>query len=155
MITLTELSQRTNIDTATLRRWCQTGKLPGTKYGKTWLVDETKIGDLKRDTRGRTMKTIDDLQDLTGHEAGAILYSDGAIWIGNWVGIPGIPRNLELVGAIGLGEDLSNARRVAAPAEAKAAMRDHEREQGDKPSYAGFRAWEVADVVVVVQNRWN
>ena len=101
------------------------------------------------------MKTYEDLQELTGHESGAIRYSDGAIWIGNWTQVQGIPRLLEPIGMIGLGETLT-ARRFPVPAEVKKAMQDHEWNQGaEAVSEKGFSAWLVnGDTVVVVQENW-
>jgi hypothetical protein len=98
-------------------------------------------------------RTYDNLQELTGHEAGAILHSNGEIVITNWAGIPGIPREFA-TGMIGLGEELS-AKRCATPAAVKRAMREHEREQGTDPSRTGFRSWQVGEVVVTINTNWN
>lgn len=99
------------------------------------------------------MATCDTLQELTRHESGAIQYSDGAIWIGNWTGIDGIPRTFA-TGIIGLGESLT-AHVCAAPRAAIRAMQAHEREQGTPVSRAGFRAWRVNDdTVITVNHAW-
>jgi len=101
---------------------------------------------------------MNSLQELTGHESGAVLYSDGTIWIGNWTSISGIPRMFgygPYETSIGLGEDLSAAKRCKAPDEVKKAMRQHDKAQtGLTSPRTGFRAWTVADVVVVIQGDW-
>ncbi len=99
-------------------------------------------------------QTYSDLQELTGHESGAVQYSDGNIWVGNWVGISGIPR-LFATGMIGLGETLT-AIPCDVPEEVKQAMNDHEREQGTEVSAEGFTAWEVngGEAIVVIQGDW-
>ena len=95
------------------------------------------------------------LQDITGHESGAVLFPESdEIIICNWTQVNGIPR-MFLTGLLGLGEDLSGAKRVAVPPRVKRAMQEHEREQGSSPpSKSGFRAWRVAVVVVVIQEDW-
>lgn len=94
------------------------------------------------------------LQDATGRESGAVQYSDGSIWIGNWCSIEGIPR-LFATGTIGLGEDLSDTHRCDLPVDVIAAMLDHERSQGDVVSNtADFSAITVAGVVVVTSSKW-
>ena len=103
------------------------------------------------------MKTYSDLQELTGHESGVIQYSYGEIWIGNWTGVSGIPRQfISLPGSpmIGLGETLT-AKRCAAPKAVIKTMQQHERDNGDTVSTTGFRAWEVnGDTSIVVQADW-
>lgn len=98
------------------------------------------------------MAKADSLQELTRQESGAVQYSDGTIWIGNWTGIEGIPRAF-VTGMIGLGEPLT-ARVCAAPRDVVRAMQEHEREQETEVSRTGFRAWRVNDVVVVVNRAW-
>jgi excisionase family DNA binding protein len=44
LMTLTEVSERVGLDTSRLRVLIGQGRLPATKYGKTWLVKE---GDVK------------------------------------------------------------------------------------------------------------
>ncbi|GJQ37494.1 MAG: hypothetical protein DYG87_03750 [Anaerolineae bacterium CFX3] len=99
-------------------------------------------------------RTYDDLQELTGHESGAVQYGDGSIWIGNWTGINGIPR-LFATGTIGLGGTLT-AVPCNVPEDVELAMNDHEREQGTEVSTEGFAAWEVngGEVIVVTQSEW-
>jgi hypothetical protein len=95
------------------------------------------------------------LQDITGHESGAVYWPEsGEIIICNWSNIDGLPRIFATGALIGLGEDLSGARRVAAPAAVKRAMQAHEREQGTPVSKTGFRALAVAGAVVVTQEGW-
>lgn len=102
------------------------------------------------------------LQDLTGHESGAILFGNGDILICNWSSLDGIPRVGPFGGLIGIPERLT-ARRVAVPREVKIAMQQHEREQGARRvSQKGFRGWKVFSnilgretVTVVVQDDWH
>ena len=98
-------------------------------------------------------KTYSSLQELTGYEAGAVLYANGDIWIGNWSSIEGLPRIFAFT-TIGLGEDLIGTR-CRVPSEAKRAMQLHEQEQGTNISRSGFRAWKVNEAIVVVQEDWN
>lgn len=100
------------------------------------------------------MKTYKTLQELTSHESGAVLYQDGEVIICNWSQVYGLPR-LFVGEVVGLGEPL-RAVRCAVPAEARRAMREHEREQGaETPSRMGYKAWRVNDeAVVVVQEDW-
>jgi hypothetical protein len=98
-------------------------------------------------------QTYNDLQELTGHESGAVQYGDGEILICNWTQVQGIP-HLFVTGIIGLGETLT-AIPCDVPEEVKQAMNEHEREQGTEASTAGFSAWKVSDeVIVVIQNDW-
>lgn len=97
--------------------------------------------------------TYRSMQEITGHEAGAVCWPGGEIWIGNWVGIEGLPRGL--AGAwIGMGEDLT-AEACAVPSEAIAALNEHEIAQGSEPSKSGFHAWQVNEAVIVIQDDWN
>lgn len=96
--------------------------------------------------------TSQTLQEITGHESGAVQYEDGSIWIGNWSSIEGIPRQF-VTGMIGLGETLT-AKKCAVPQSVRQAMNEHEREQGTEVSRSGFRAWRVNDTIVVVQSDW-
>ena len=99
-------------------------------------------------------KTFSNLQELTGHESGAIQYSDGTIWIGNWSGIEGMPRELSPIGMIGLGEPLT-AERCSVPIEVKLAMQGHERGQGTPVNSNDFCSWRVnGDTVVTIQDDW-
>jgi hypothetical protein len=100
-------------------------------------------------------KIYQNLQDLTGHESGAVLFEEsGEILICNWSQVQGIPR-VFVTGIIGLGEPLT-AVPCAVPKEVKRAMNDHEREQGAEVSKNGFRAWRVnGKVIVVTQANWH
>ena len=98
------------------------------------------------------MKIYTNLQELTGHESGAVLYPGGEIWVGNWAGIAGLPRQF-ITGLIGLGEPLA-AERCATPIPVMYAMQDHERAQDGEVSKSGFRAWKVNDSTVVIQKGW-
>ena len=53
MITLAEASTRTGIEASWLRRLVLDGRLPGTKIGKTWLVDERDVAAISRQSRPR------------------------------------------------------------------------------------------------------
>lgn len=98
-------------------------------------------------------ETYTDLQELTGHESGAVLFANGEILICNWTQVNGIPR-VFATGLIGLGETLT-AVPCEVPEEVKRAMNDHEREQGTEASTEGFSAWRVNDeITVVIQNDW-
>lgn len=100
-----------------------------------------------------TEETYKDLQELTGHESGAVQYSDGEILICNWTQVQGIPR-MFATGLIGLGETLT-AEACEVPEEVKQAMNEHEREQGSEASTEGFTAWRVnGEVTVVTQYEW-
>ncbi|NOH04677.1 MAG: hypothetical protein HND47_23255 [Chloroflexi bacterium] len=101
-----------------------------------------------------TEETYRDLQELTGHESGALLFANGDILICNWTQVQGIPR-MFATGLIGLGETLT-AEPCEVPDEVKRAMNEHEREQGaDAVSTEGFTAWRVNDeVTVVTQCGW-
>lgn len=97
------------------------------------------------------MKT---LQEITNHESGAVYFPEsGEILICNWTQVNGIPRTIA-TGLIGLGEDLSGAKRAAVPPAVKRAMQDHEREQETQVNKTGFQAWNVAGVTVVIQKGW-
>ena len=102
-------------------------------------------------------KTYRNLQDLTGHESGAVQYENDGIWIGNWSGFDGIPRSFAS-STIGLGEKMT-AEKCRVPNDVKEAMQAHEAqelEQGaDSVNVTGFSAWEVNDAVVVVQDDWH
>lgn len=98
---------------------------------------------------------ITSLQDLTGHESGAVLYPESdEIWIGNWSSIEGLPREFA-TGTIGLGEQL-HAKRCAVPASVKSAMQNHEREQKTDVSKTGFAAWSInkGTAIAVIQYDW-
>lgn len=100
-----------------------------------------------------TEETYSDLQELTGHESGAVQYADGEILVCNWTQVQGIPR-MFATGLIGLGETLTAAP-CEVPEEVQQAMNEHEREQGTNASTEGFTAWRVNDeVTVVIQNEW-
>lgn len=100
-----------------------------------------------------TEETYSDLQELTGHESGAVQYADGEILVCNWTQVQGIPR-MFATGLIGLGETLT-AIPCEVPEEVKQAMNDHEREQESEASQGGFTAWRVNDeITIVVQNEW-
>lgn len=100
-----------------------------------------------------TEETYSDLQELTGHESGAVQYADGEILVCNWTQVQGIPR-MFATGLIGLGETLT-AVPCEVPEEVQQAMNEHEREQGTNASTEGFTAWRVNDeVTVVIQNEW-
>ena len=92
------------------------------------------------------------LYEITQHESGAVQYADGRIWIGNWVGVPGIP-HLFAATTIGLGEELT-AKICAVPQAVIQAMQQHEFARGDEPSKTGFLAWAVNDSIVVTHNEW-
>lgn len=115
---------------------------------------ENVSGTIENLVRGEMKRTYSNLQDLTRHEAGAVLYGNGEIWIGNWSSINGIPRELDPLGTIGLGEEL-NAAPCAVPPTVKQAMIHHERENGGDGARSGYHAWQVNDVIVVVQDAWN
>lgn len=51
--------------------------------------------------------TGETLQDITGHESGAVVWDDGSVWVGNWSGCKGLPRALGPIDGIGLGEGLA------------------------------------------------
>lgn len=108
----------------------------------------------------RPMTTFETLQEITGHEAGAVVYHTGDVWVGNWTQIAGIPREF-VAGSIGLGETLT-ATPCQVPSEAIHAMRQHITAQGDEPvdeSVYSYSAWEVTagneTVTVVVSQGWN
>jgi hypothetical protein len=93
------------------------------------------------------------LEEITRHESGAIQYSDGAIWIGNWAGMVGIPR-LFATGMIDWPEALYRER-VAAPKEVVQAMRMHAIEVSGDDYKTGYKAWAVnGDTIVVVHKEW-
>lgn len=109
------------------------------------------------DTKGkRTMieENYNDLQELTGHESGAVQYADGAILVCNWTQVQGIPR-MCATGLIGLGETLT-AVSCDVPDAVKQAMTEHEREQGADANTEAFAcAWRVNDeITVVTQSDW-
>lgn len=100
------------------------------------------------------------LQEITGHEAGAVVYSDGSIWIGNWTGIQGVPRAFA-TGMLGLGEDLTaDARRVAVPSDVKRAMRAWAAAFGGDAPTTGYRARRRRvvggheEIIVVTHHEW-
>jgi hypothetical protein len=104
--------------------------------------------------------TYETLQDITGHEAGAVVYHTGDVWVGNWTQIAGVPREF-VTGSIGLGETLT-AMPTDVPREAIHAMRQHVADQGDEPvdeAKYPYSAWEVTagneTVTVVVCQGWN
>lgn len=108
----------------------------------------------------KRMTTYDTLQEITGHEAGAVVYSTGDVWIGNWTQIAGIPREF-VAGSIGLGETLT-ATPTDVPHEAIHAMRQHVAAQGEEPideTEYPYSAWEVTasneTVTVVTCAGWN
>ena len=99
------------------------------------------------------MKIYNDLQELTGHESGAIKYNGGEMIICNWAGIEGLPRQFA-TGLISLGEKLT-AKRCAAPRDVIKAMQAHEIYMDTAISKTGFRAWLVNDkAIVVIQQDW-
>ncbi len=97
------------------------------------------------------------LETITGHEAGAVMYSDGQILIGNWSGIEGLPRVMNFGSGelIGLGGKLE-AKPTLVPKEMKLAMQKYETSRGLHESKDGFCAWNInnGDAVVVVQKGW-
>jgi len=119
-------------------------------YGSQTIVIEMAIDRLYQ--QEVIMDTIDDLQDLTGHESGAIQYSDGTTIITNWVGITGIPRHFAM-GMVGLGEKL-NAKRIAPPDDIIQAMQQHDVDDDCDPTEDGYHAWQVNDVIVVTNDGW-
>lgn len=100
------------------------------------------------------MREIKDLQELTGQESGAILFQSGEIWIGNWVGIQGIPREFA-TGTVGLGEDLSTAYPVEPDQGVIDEMIKYDVEHGGDGSDYGYKAWSISlmpEIVMVVIN---
>jgi len=120
-------------------------------YGSQTIVIEMAIDRLYQ--QEVIMDTIDDLQVLTGHESGAIQYSDGTTIITNWVGITGIPRQFAL-GTVGLGEKLT-AKLIAPPEDIIEAMKQHDIDDDCDPLEDGYQAWEVNDVIVVTNDGWT
>lgn len=104
------------------------------------------------------MKTYTRLQDLTGRESGIIEYSDGIFAIMNWSSHDGIPRYLEPVGWIALGETFT-AKRIAMPAHLKHAMQQHAEDEGSKQYVSGYHAWEITcgdeTLTVAINDWWN
>lgn len=95
------------------------------------------------------------LQDLTGQESGAVLYDGGDIWIGNWTGINGLPREFA-TGTIGLSESLDDAEPCDVPSEAIEAMEQHAADNGDETSeMETYKAWRVDGATVVVCRDWH
>jgi hypothetical protein len=107
-----------------------------------------------------TTRSNKDLQHITGHEAGAVQYDDGTIWVGNWSHFDGLPRVLGSLATVFIPADLTIIRKsVAVPPTARRAMMDHERAEGTKPSRTGYRAMRLTDgtdtATVVISEDWN
>jgi len=109
-----------------------------------------------------------DLQELTGHESGAILWPNGEIMVCNWAGTPGLPR-IDPFGitTVGMGDNISNFKRCDPPANVIEAMIDHDIRVCDVPKdqqqkyreqypdeFAAVRLPD-HDVIVVWHLEWN
>jgi hypothetical protein len=91
------------------------------------------------------------LQELTHYESGAVKYPNGDIWIGNWSSFDGLPRVLEPIGTIGLGETFVAVGSVNAPLDVVRAMEEHDIENGDFTDRDDtYFAWELEDGEIVV-----
>jgi excisionase family DNA binding protein len=55
-LTTNEIAERLNIDPATVRRWCISGKLTAVKFGRDWLIPEREAEGLTRSSAGRPPK---------------------------------------------------------------------------------------------------
>ena len=108
--------------------------------------------------KGFEMKAYERLQDLTGRESGIIEYEPGVYTIMNWSSYDGIPRMLEPVGFIAMGETFT-AKHIAMPAHLKRAMMKHARDEGTKEYVSGYHAWEITagdeTLTVAINNWWN
>ena len=51
LMTLTEVAERVGLDTSRLRVLIGQGRLPATKYGKTWLVKESDVKEFEKEPR--------------------------------------------------------------------------------------------------------
>ena len=99
------------------------------------------------------------LQELTGRESGAVVYSDGSVWVGNWTSIDGIPRKFCNF-SVGLVEVLGEAESCDVPEGAVDAMEVHERDVNGldyKMDVSKVRALWLADhdVTVVYSLDWG
>jgi hypothetical protein len=95
---------------------------------------------------------------MTGNESGAVKYTDGNIWIGNWSSFDGLPHVLEPIGTIGLGEEIIvEDDTVDAPLDVILAMDEHTIENGDTPDPTDTHsAWLLeGGEVVVICDSWN
>lgn len=101
-------------------------------------------------------RLYENLQELTGHESGLVMFDEGESFITNWTQAQGIP-HLFAGGVIGLGEKFS-ARRCKVPPAAIEKMQAHEVENSCEPSTDGYIAWQIrprGDIItVVVQRDW-
>lgn len=56
-IGLKEASEILGVGESTIRRWCTQGLVPGAvKIGKTWVIDETRLEEIKIPKMGRPTK---------------------------------------------------------------------------------------------------
>lgn len=110
----------------------------------------------------RGIGKMTNLQELTGHESGAVRYRDGDIYVLNWASVDGLPRSLGPLYPIGLGDDLSNYVEAEPPADVIKAMAAHDAEQtGSDPEHDYDRDQLHCyylpdhDVHVVWHDNWN
>lgn len=95
-----------------------------------------------------------DLFDVTGHESGAILYPDGSIFIGSWIGTRGIP--IQFTENVWVNwYKIRYIRRIPTPRIMKVAMNEYEVKMGHTPSKTGFKSWLINDeFIVTTQEFW-
>ncbi len=55
LIEASEAARRVGVPSSTVQRWLRTGKTSGTKYGRSWLLDQEDQAQLRRlaESRGR------------------------------------------------------------------------------------------------------
>ena len=51
LFTVAEIAERMGLNVSRVRVWVADGRLPATKYGKTWLVKESDLLAFEKNTR--------------------------------------------------------------------------------------------------------
>ena len=55
-LTTAQVAQRLGRDASQVRRWCESGRLPATKLGHIWAIEESALSGFETPTRGRPTK---------------------------------------------------------------------------------------------------
>jgi excisionase family DNA binding protein len=55
-LTTTQAAAQLNIDSSTIRRWCESGALKATKHGRAWVIDSDVLKTFVRPKKGPPFK---------------------------------------------------------------------------------------------------
>lgn len=56
-LTTSQAAQLRKVDTSTIRRWCESGKLKAVKWGRDWQIDADDLAQFQPKPVGRPKET--------------------------------------------------------------------------------------------------